>query len=224
MIFGAINYLNLLPFAVFLKKELKYSHEKMALHYNKGVPSEINHRLKRSKIDAGFVSSVVSKDFRCSDLGIIANKRVYSVLVIEGKNRSDKDSATSNILAKILKIEGEVIIGDKALQFYLKNGDIGVDLAQEWYKQTQLPFVFGRLCFGKKLDKKRILSLTLAFKKQKIKIPQYILKAESSRRNISSKELLWYLSHINYKLEHKSLKSLRLFLKMSQKVSKNIEK
>lgn len=220
MIFGAINYLNLLPFQVFLKKELKHSHEKMALHYKKGVPSEINRKLLRSKIDAGFVSSVVSINFKCSNLGIIANKKVYSVLVIEGKNSSDNDSATSNILAKILKIDGQVIIGDKALKYYLQNQD-GIDLADEWHKKYRLPFVFARLCFGKKMNQKRIKNLTLAFKKDKIKIPQYILKAEASKRDITPKELNWYLSHINYKLEHKSFKSLRLFLKLSEKLPKN---
>ncbi len=210
MIFGSISYLNLLPFQIFLKRYITHSATKMALNYKKAVPSKINYALKQRHINAGFISSIESKLYKCSNLGIIANRAVYSVFVIEGKNKIDKESATSNALASLLKIKGEVIIGDKALKYYLNGGEC-TDLATEWYKKTALPFVFARLCYN--CYSQWVKDMEKNFLKQPIKIPQYILKKEAKKRNITPKELLWYLGFIEYKLNHKSKKSLKLFLK-----------
>jgi chorismate dehydratase len=182
----------------------------MAFNYKRAVPSKINNALKKRHINAGFISSIESKSYRCSNLGIIANRAVYSVFVIEGENKIDKESATSNALASLLDIRGEVIIGDKALKYYL-DGGIGIDLATEWYNKTSLPFVFARLCYN--CYSKKIKDIERKFLKQPIKIPQYILKREAKRREIRPKELLWYLKFIEYRLDYKSKKSLRRFLK-----------
>ena len=182
----------------------------MAFNYKRAVPSKINSALKKRQINAGFISSVESASYKCSNLGIIANRAVYSVFVIEGEDKIDKESATSNALASILNIKGEVIIGDKALKYYLDGGEC-IDLATKWYEKTLLPFVFARLCYN--CYSKRIKDIEKKFLKQPIKIPQYILKKEARKRNITPKELLWYLNFIEYKLDYKSKKSLKLFLK-----------
>ena len=210
MIFGSISYLNLLPFQIFLKRYIKNSAIKMMLNYKRAVPSEINLALKRRDINAGFISSIESKAYRCSNLGIIANRAVYSVFVIEGREKQDKESATSNALASLLNLKGEVIIGDKALKYYLDGGKC-IDLATEWYKKTTLPFVFARLCYNS--YGKKIKEIEKKFIKQPIKIPQYILKQEAKKRGIEPKKLVWYLKFITYQLDYKSHKSLKLFLK-----------
>ena len=217
MIFGSISYLNLLPFQVFLKKHLKHSSSKMAFNYKRDVPSAINKALRKGHINAGFISSIESSRYRCSNLGIISNKMVYSVFVIKGEAKKDKESASSNRLAKVLNIQGEVIIGDKALKYYLDGGE-GIDLSLEWYKRTKLPFVFGRLCFN--CYSKNIRTITKSFIKTPIKIPQYILKKEAKKRQITTKQLLWYLEHISYKMDYKAEKSLKLFLKLSNLMEK----
>lgn len=210
MIFGSISYLNLLPFQMFLKQYINHSATKMAFNYKRDVPSKINKALKTRHINAGFISSIESSKYKCSDLGIIANKEVYSVFVIKGNNKTDIESATSNRLASILNLKGEVIIGDKALKYYLNGGE-GIDLAKEWYKRTSLPFVFARLCFN--CHSKLIKNIEKKFLKHPIKIPQYILKKEAKKRDITPSELLWYLTFINYKLDYKAKKSLKKFLK-----------
>ncbi len=182
----------------------------MAFNYKRAVPSQINYALKKRHINAGFISSIESKSYKCSNLGIIANRAVYSVFVVEGEEKTDKESATSNALASLLNIKGEVIIGDKALKYYLNGGEC-TDLATEWYKKTALPFVFARLCYN--YHSKRIKDIEKKFLKQPIKIPQYILKKEAKKRDISPKELRWYLQFIEYKLNYKSKKALKLFLK-----------
>jgi chorismate dehydratase len=210
MLFGSISYLNLLPFQLFLKRYIKNSASKMAFRYNRGVPSAINHALKSRKVNAAFISSIESKGCKCSNLGIVAKGSVYSVFVLPNQEGKDPASATSNHLAQVLGIKGRVLIGDKALKYYLDGGE-GIDLANEWYKRTKLPFVFARLCYNK--HDRYIKKLAKRFAKSHIKIPQYILKKEAKKRGISPKELEWYLQHIHYDIDHQAQRGLKKFLK-----------
>jgi chorismate dehydratase len=188
---------------------------KMFLHYKRAVPSTINKALKRRAINAAFISSVASRKCKCTDLGIIAHKKVYSVLLLKGETQPDPASATSNQLARVLDLQGKVLIGDAALKHYLDGGE-GIDLAEEWHKKTGLPFVFARLCYNK--HGKKIEKMAKKFAKSKVKIPQYILKREAKKRDITPKQLTCYLEHIYYEMDWKSKRSLKLFLKKSNKI------
>lgn len=210
MLFGSISYLNLLPFQVFLKRTISNNASKMFLHYKRAVPSTINKALKRRGVHAAFISSVASRKYKCTDLGIIANKKVYSVLLLPGENEKDPASATSNQLAKVLNLQGKVLIGDAALKYYLEGGE-ATDLAEAWHNKTSLPFVFARLCYNQ--HEKQVQKLAHDFLKQKVKIPQYILKKEAKKRGITTKQLTWYLEYIYYEMDWKSKRSLKLFLK-----------
>ncbi|WP_295418971.1 MqnA/MqnD/SBP family protein [Sulfurovum sp.] len=213
MLFGSISYLNLLPFQLFLKRYIKNNAAKMSFRYKRAVPSQINKSLKRREVNAAFISSVASRNCTCTDLGIIAHKKVYSVLLLEGENREDPASATSNRLAKVLGLQGKVLIGDAALKYYLDGGE-GIDLAEAWYNKTGLPFVFARLCYNK--HGAEIEKLAREFAKAKVSIPQYILKREAKKRGITPKQLSWYLEHIYYKMDWKAKHSLKLFLRQSK--------
>lgn len=213
MIFGKIEYLNLLPFHIFMKRFTKSSQQKISMHYKKGVPSDINKKFLTRKVDAAFISSISAKKFHHVNLGIIAKKEVLSVLVIPNtKNKKDADSASSNVLANILGVNGEVLIGDKALKYYLQNNDY-IDLAKLWNERYNLPFVFALLCFHK--DKKLYKNIEKEFLKKEVKIPQYILKIASSRTNIDKKDILNYLTFISYKLDTKAKYGLNCFYKKS---------
>ena len=195
---GHIDYLNLLPFYQFLKKK----HIKI----KKGVPSEINLMFEKKQIDAAFISSVKSKNKKCFNAGIIAKKRVKTVLLCPGIG-IDKESATSNVLAKKLKLKGKVVIGDKA--FKEKNC---IDLANEWYKKYKLPFVFARFCVNKNYKKYETLINEFLSKKQKI--PFLTLKKYAKKLEISPKEAKEYLDEIiYYKMGWKEKKALKIFLK-----------
>ena len=149
MIFGKIEYLNLLPFHVFMKRFTKSSQESMSMSYYRGVPANVNKKFVSKKVDAAFISSIVAKKYNYVNLGIIAKKEVQSVLVIPNtEQKRDKESASSNLLVNILDIKGEVLIGDKALKYYL-SGEPYIDLAKEWQKRYKLPFVFALLCYHK---------------------------------------------------------------------------
>ena len=210
MLFGSISYLNLLPFQLFLKRHLKSNAAKMSFRYKRNVPSQINRALSRKEVNAAFISSVASRKYQCTDLGIIAKGKVYSVLLLEGEDEIDPASATSNKLAKVLGLEGKVLIGDAALKYYLEGGN-AIDLAQEWHNKTGLPFVFARLCYDRHGNHIRRLAKT--FERTPVRIPQYILKKEAAKRGISPKELTWYLEHIHYKMDWRSKKGLKRFLR-----------
>jgi chorismate dehydratase len=215
VIFGSISYLNLLPFQIFLKQHLPTNQSKHIFRYKRDIPSKINLAFKQKRINGAFISSIKSSKCRCTNVGIIADGAVRSVFIIKGKSQIDKASASSNMLAKVLKLEGKVLIGDEALKFYL-SGEECIDLAQEWKDKTGLPFVFARLCYNS--YGKEIEYIAKKFSKQKINIPQSILKKEAKAKGVTSKELLWYLKHIHYKIDNKADKSLKLFLKKSRTV------
>ena len=215
MIFGSISYLNLLPFQIFLKQNLPTNQSKQIFRYKRDVPSKINLAFRRGEVNGAFISSIKSSKCRCTNLGIIADGAVRSVFVIEGKEEIDTDSASSNMLAKVLNLKGKVLIGDKALRFYLA-GEDGIDLAQKWKDKTDLPFVFARLCYNS--YGKEIRYIAKKFSKKKVYIPQSILKKEAKSKGIKPKELLWYLEHIHYKIDYKADKSLKLFLRKSRLV------
>ena len=213
LIFGKIEYLNLLPFHVFMKRYIQNTQVKKIMQYKKGVPSTINEKFLNRRVDAAFISSINAKKYNHVDLGIVAKKEVLSVLVIpSNSHKNDKESASSNTLAKILDINGEVLIGDKALRYYLQNKPY-TDLAKVWHDKYKLPFVFALLCFHK--NKSLYKNIEKQFLKQKVKIPNYILKLAQKRTGINSKDILNYLSYISYSLDYKAKKGLKLFYKKS---------
>jgi len=216
MVFGKIEYLNLLPFHVFMKRFTKSSQQSMSMHYKRGVPAEVNQKFLAHRVDAAFISSISAKKYRNIGLGIIAKKEVKSVLVIPSHNsKSDKESASSNILAKILDVKGEVIIGDKALRYALQNTQ-GIDLAKLWNEKYNLPFVFALLCYHN--NKKIYTQIEKQFLKTRVKIPQYILKQASLRTDVKSEDILDYLKLISYRVDAKAELGLKRFYKAAKTI------
>jgi len=215
MIFAKIDFINLLPFYVFIKKNIQSSQIKQIINYKKSYPSAINKKFKKRQIDAAFISSIASQNVNSLDIGIVAQNEVLSVLALKGKYEKDYQSDTSNALAQVLGVEGKVIIGDKALQHYHNSiSKDFIDLAQLWREKYDLPFVFARLCYNK--DEKILRKISKNFLKTKVKIPQYILKQHMDRSGLSAKQITEYLTKISYKISYKEKKSLKLFFKLTK--------
>ncbi len=211
ILIGKIEYINLVPFDIFLKRYIKNTQTKQSINYHKSYPAKINKLFKKRDIDAGFISSVESfrGDFKRFDVGIVANKEVRSVLVKKGEVKNDFESASSNILARVLGINGEVVIGDKALKEYIQNPNTYQDLCSLWYQKERVPFVFARFCVNRHI--KFYKKLITIFVNTNIKIPQYILKKYSKDKNIPIKDIREYLKLISYKIDPKAKKGLKKF-------------
>jgi chorismate dehydratase len=213
VLFGKIDYINLAPFHVYLKRHIKNSRFKQSIEYKKSYPSHINKLFKRRQVDAAFISSIESRrgNFRCYDAGIVAHREIRSVLVKRGAYRSDSESATSNALAKRLGIDGEVIIGDKALRAWLENPSAYEDLAALWYAKYRLPFVFARFCVNRHHDYYR--GVIRGFLRARTKIPLYMLRRYADRSGIPVREIRSYLKLVHYEIDHHAARGLEKFLK-----------
>lgn len=213
MIFGKIDYINLLPFHVFMKRYLP-TRQQQIMQHRRGIPSKINSDFALRRVDAAFISSIKAQKASYVPLGIIANKEVRSVLVRPcDTDTPDAASASSNLLARILHVKGEVLIGDEALRYALGGGKM-TDLAALWHERYGLPFVFALLCHhGRRGEMQR---LSRAFSKQRVRIPRYILQERSRQSGIAQNDILEYLELISYTLDHKALRSVKKFWKLSQ--------
>ncbi len=213
MIFGKIEYLNLLPFHVFMKRYGASQHYLPISNYHTGVPSKINDAFLHRRVDAAFISSIKAKRHRYAPLGIIAKKEVLSVLLIPSNaSQCDSASATSNILAQILHVNGEVLIGDRALKYRL-SGKESLDLAALWYERYRLPFVFALLCYHS--HRRYMQRLSRHFTRRPVKIPYYLLQAAAQRTDIAPHEILHYLKYISYELDSRAQRGLKKFLSLT---------
>lgn len=212
MRFGKIEYLNLLPFDVFIKAYPAPTHFKQYLGLKKSYPSALNKDFLHRRIDAGFISSIAGYEAarkKCvTKAGIIARGEVWSVIAMPKADKQDYQSASSNALAKVLKVHGEILIGDRALRYKLSGGAY-IDLGELWWKKQRLGFSFGRLCF----NAHRLFYTRLAqkFVAQKIFIPYYILQQRSQQSGISTKNIRAYLTHIHYRIGKKEEIALKRF-------------
>lgn len=204
-----------------MKRYSKTLRDHATIAYKKGVPSKINKEFKYRRVDAAFISTAVVKRRKSkrSLLGIVAKKEVLSVLVIPDKDPSkDSASATSNLLAELLGIEGKVIIGDNALKYYLQELSSGshnfIDLALEWEKKYKTPFTFALLSVNKKEE--TVKRLSKIFLKTKIYIPQYLLHDASIKSGISKNDILHYLQYISYEINEKSRRGVAKFKALTQ--------
>ncbi len=220
MIFSKIDFINLLPFHIYIKKTIKSNQQKAIIEYKKSYPAKITNNFKKRHVHSAFISSIGSRNEKFLNFGIIARDYVDSVFVLpEKKPKEDFQSKASNALCKVLNLDGEVIIGDKALKYYLNNErkeqkEKMIDLAKAWQEKYNLPFVFATLCYNK--HEIRLKNLTKKFDKKKIKIPQYILEIYSKRSGIAKSDILNYLKRIDYDIGYKEKRALKLFLKLTK--------
>jgi len=221
MVFGKIDYINLLPFHVFLKKSSLPNAFKCACEHQKSVPSSINRKFRTRRVDAAFISSIESKrkGIKPLNIGIVAQKNVKSVIIKEGPAKRDPASATSNMLSQVLNLAGEVFIGDRALKLYLQEPERYLDLGQIWHNRYHLPFVFARFCVNR--NQTFYAKLAKRFTKAPIKIPRYILNAYATQREINSEDIRDYLKLISYTIQTKEQKALSLFLKKAHRIQQH---
>lgn len=209
MKFGKIDYINLLPFHVFIKRYPTGAHFKKFLELKKSYPAKLNQEFLFRRIDAGFISSIAGRGKPCPSVGIIARKRVLSVLAIPTKEGSDYQSATSNALLKVLGLEGQVLIGDRALKYYLEHPKECIDMAERWVQREGVPFVFAKFCYNRHGE--FYTRIARKFVSQKVFIPRYLLEQYARKTQIPAREILHYLRHISYRIDPKAAQGVKRF-------------
>lgn len=220
MVFGKIDYLNLLPFYVFLKRQLKGSAAKLSLSKKSAYPSLVNQWFAAKRIDFAVISSIESfkyPSYKTLDFGVVAQQEVLSVLIKIGKHQADKASASSNMLALVLGLQGQVSIGNNALKTYAQiienkkaiHHETYVDLAEAWREQTGLPFVFARLCTHK--HHKKLEAMMKQFFKAKVKISHKAIVDYAKKLDIPKSLVHLYLSKISYKIGIREQRALAKF-------------
>lgn len=211
MRFGKIDYLNLLPFEVFIKSYPLPSSFKLFYQKKKSYPAKLNQEFIFGRIDAGFVSSITALNqkrykFYAHNIGIVARKKVLSVIALKNQSGSDYQSDTSNALLKVLGIRGRVLIGDRALKVVLKEQKEGkkdyIDMGEFWVKKHNLPFVFGRVCIKK--HREFYIKVFKKFQNSHIKIPHYILLESALKNDLFKNDILEYLKVLSYKIDTKA--------------------
>ena len=55
MIFAKIDFINLLPFHIYIKKNIRSTQIKSIINYKKSYPSAINKKYKARKVDSAFI-------------------------------------------------------------------------------------------------------------------------------------------------------------------------
>ncbi len=215
MIITKIDYINLLPFHIFLKNRAGLLIAKSAIRYKKSFPSSINKEFLTRRANLAFISSIASSRSKKTNVGIVAKKDVRSVIALPGEYKSDGESASSNVLARILKINGQILIGDKALKVALRTSDY-IDLVKVWHERYNLPFVFAVLCYNKEFR----LSKRIArdFVAKKIKIPQTVLDEYARTRQIGKNDILDYLTKISYTIGTKERLGYKKFLDLAKHI------
>lgn len=219
MRFGKIQYLNLLPFDVFLKSYPAPLRFKLSAFANCSYPSRLNQSFFFRRIDAGFISSIAGYRAhllkKTTKSGIIAKGAVWSVLIkpLDSLGTKDYQSDTSNILSEILGLKGSVLIGDRALLYHYKGGK-HIDMGKVWFDKHRLPFVFGRLCFNRYKDFYQRIST--CFNAKRVKIPHYMLTKYAIESNIPKAYILAYLTHIYYAIGSKEILGIMRFYRAAR--------
>ncbi len=198
-----------------MKRYVQSTQLSMSMHYKRAIPSKINADFSARRIDAAFISSITAQKRHFIPLGIVAKKSVRSVLLIPDTSyKKDIASASSNTLATILELQGQVLIGDEALR-YFHSGKEAIDMAQVWNERYGLPFVFALLCFH--TQKSSLKKIRKHFLRSKIRIPRYLLERASQKSTIAPQDIIDYLELISYDIDNKAILGLKKFWKLSRK-------
>ncbi len=231
-----VEFLNAVPLYYALKKNIVNNN----FEFLSDVPSQCARLLFENKVDisnASIVEYVNSDSYKILRDGCISTtKRVKSVVFFLYKPlnmvktvKLDKNSKTSNVLAKVLfthkyritvdyvfegEADCELVIGDRALK-RLKNASNTMDLAVEWYEFTHLSFVFAAWITNKNLDS-YIVEKFLEAKETGKKLISQICDEYSNI--VPKKECLSYLTkNISYDLDEEKKESIETFFNLAYK-------
>lgn len=234
---SAVSYTNTKPFVYGLQHSPIFSSIQLSLD----IPSVCADKLINNQADIGLVpvaALLKLPEFEIiSDYCIGANGAVHSVFIFSDKPireiktiRADRQSRTSNLLAKVLlknywKISPQWVEEGPADSF-VEIGDrtfgkanhyaFAYDLSENWQKLTQLPFVFAAWVSTKTLTESFISDFNQALKFG-LENRDAVIKQLATYPNF---DLAEYLHHyIDYNLDSAKKEALKLFLSLAKAIN-----
>lgn len=128
-----------------------------------------------------------------------------------------KETDSSKDFLNIPCNEAVVLIGDQCFAFE-KKFSYGIDLAEEWYKFTGLPFAFACWTSNKRLDDEFLREFNDALSFGAGSIPAVVEKYGRTG-TIRGRDLLVYLTeNMNFDLNDDKRKAIKLFLDLMSKL------
>ncbi len=245
---GFVEYINSLPLYAAFQKEVIPPQGKLTYAIPSRLNTLF--RAGELDISFISTAEFLQGDYESLPYGIVAKKEILSVNLYVRKNLSTLDnatvalthhSATSIALLKVLcnkfwKVNPRFIpldrsknlsdypafllIGDEALEQRHFPGYSTVDLAEEWHKHTQLPFVFALFAVQKEVMQKRMadldhfttqLSTALKWGKENAASVETLAQEKSS---LPLPLIQTYFSLCSYSLGPEERKSIETFAKM----------
>lgn len=229
-ILGAVPYLNVQPLLYGLSCEIR-----------KETPSQLWKIFQQGEVDAALLSSYnafhLEEPAIVNEIAIASCGAVYSVvLAYEGKLKNvkqillDPASHTANHLLQIILKEfygltptyvtaeasseltlPRLLIGDLAIAFRKRARCSFLDLGEEWFRFTKLPFVFAIWCLSKKCRNPKGVAKQLQQAKRE---GLFRLKELALQQPDPDFAFRYWTEYISYELENEEWKGLRLFGKL----------
>lgn len=185
----------------------------------------------------------IISDISVSSIGAVKSVNIFSNYKVDelcGKKIFfTKESNTSTVLARIIlekfyKVEpiyvsdkniadAELLIGDKALySYYNSNYKYVIDLGLEWYKFTNLPFVFALWIIRKSIENsneiiKLISDIKEYAKKFKNNYDELAIKYMSA--GYTTEQIIDYWNTIDYRLTSSHIDGLKLFYNLAYEIN-----
>ncbi len=229
---GKVGYLNTLPLFYSLK----------GFKVVEGHPSELVKMLRSGDIEAGIVSSAElffnpNSYWVLPDISISSKGKVCSVLLLSKKPVGEieslqitPNSLTSRylllyLLKEVYKVlprevshggDARLVIGDEAIDLR-KSYPFSYDLGEEWFKHTELPFVFALFLVRKEVPEGYIKKL---YKGLKTSLRTFFEDLEKGRVDFLEEEKFlkeYFSSCIDYSLTEEHLESLKMFFSFMER-------
>lgn len=242
---SAVSYINTYPFLYGIDKML----DEKLYSLKTDVPSVCAQNLLENKADIGLIPVGALPQFKnyflVSDYCIGAVGKVKTVILASKipfekikKIYLDNESRTSVNLVKVLaknywkkdiefekitpetdiqNLDSVVLIGDKI--FNLKSFKYKFDLAEEWLKFKNLPFVFAVWIANKEVDKSFINRFNKALEFGVNNIDKSLEKYLNKPFTANYSDYSYYLKkNISYKLDSKKLKAMDVFFAYLERI------
>lgn len=233
---SAVSYTNAKPFVYGLTHGSLSDKIELSLD----IPSDCADKLINNQVDIGLVPVATLLKLPSyqivSDYCIGAIGAVHSVFIFSNKPitaiksiRADKQSRTSNLLAKVLLknywktnpewVESEdadafVLIGDRTFG-KVEQYAYAYDLSATWYEMTTKPFVFAAWVSNKAISEEFISEFNETLKLGLANRPELIKELDTFPNFDMTKYLNEY---IDYDLDHSKKASLAHFLELAKTV------